>query len=251
MPEKKEVTIQEKLLTIQQKLKAHKGQFNSFGNYKYRSCEDILEAIKPLLAETGTIILLTDQIVLVGDWHYVKATVALHGADDFIETTAFAREPEVKKGMDASQITGTASSYARKYALNGLFCIDDTKDSDATNKGENDEQRKPAAYKAPAEAKPIAKSKEDKEKAAAELKAKISKLMTLAFFEYQTVHANEMPDGKVFNEVIFVAEMRNVFEGLLPKTKKAFTWDLTSVNVLAESVLPENCLTDIKVAPDA
>ena len=119
------------LQEIQQKLKAPKGQFNSFGEYKYRSCEDIVEAVKPVLAEYNFALILSDEIVAVGNRVYVKATATLTGpkGESFV-TTAYAREPEDKKGMDASQITGTASSYARKYALNGLFAIDDTKDAD-------------------------------------------------------------------------------------------------------------------------
>ena len=116
---------------IQAKLKAPKGQFNSFGKYKYRSCEDIVEAVKPLLAEAGYHLNLTDEIVMVGDRVYVKATASVWNGTEMIGwSAAFAREPEEKKGMDTSQITGTASSYARKYALNGLFAIDDTKDAD-------------------------------------------------------------------------------------------------------------------------
>lgn len=116
---------------IQQELKAPKGQYNSFGKYHYRSCEDIVESVKPLLAKHGVQLTLTDDIVMVGDRIYVKATATLYDEKGVSETaTAFAREPEQKKGMDESQITGTASSYARKYALNGLFLIDDTKDPD-------------------------------------------------------------------------------------------------------------------------
>lgn len=120
------------LSVIQAKLVAPKGQFNSFGKYKYRNCEDILEAVKPLLLETGTILTLTDDIILVGERYYVKATATLTAtkADESISVSAFARESENKKGMDESQITGSSSSYARKYALNGLFQIDDTKDAD-------------------------------------------------------------------------------------------------------------------------
>lgn len=122
------------LLTIQSKLNAPKGQYNSFGKYKYRSCEDILAAVKPLLAETETTLTITDDIVSVGGRVYVRATVTLKNSSGESEsTTAFAREEDTKKGMDASQVTGAASSYARKYALNGIFAIDDTKDSDATN----------------------------------------------------------------------------------------------------------------------
>ena len=120
------------LQAIQTELKAPKGQFNKFGNYKYRSCEDILEAVKPILAKYGANLILTDDIQMIGERFYVRATAVLRVGDDVIgNTTAFAREPEDKKGMDASQITGTASSYARKYALNGLLLIDDTKDEDS------------------------------------------------------------------------------------------------------------------------
>ena len=126
------------LLNIQSKLKAPKGQFNSFGKYKYRSCEDILESVKPLLAEEKCALTISDDIVMVGERIYVKAHVILvNEKGEQVETTAFAREEETKKGMDGSQVTGAASSYARKYALNGLFCIDDNKDSDATNKGDS------------------------------------------------------------------------------------------------------------------
>ena len=121
------------LIRIQNALKAPKGQYNSFGKYSYRSCEDILEAVKPLLSSYDCILTLSDEITLVGERYYVKATaILLNGAGDKVEVTAYAREEEDKKGMDGSQITGAASSYARKYALNGLFCIDDTKDSDTT-----------------------------------------------------------------------------------------------------------------------
>ena len=120
-----------KLASIQQTLKAPKGQVNTFGKYKYRSCEDILEAVKPLLGDL--VLTISDDIVEVGGRVYVKATASLSSGSGNVSTTAFARESETKKGMDDSQITGSASSYARKYALNGLFCIDDTKDADATN----------------------------------------------------------------------------------------------------------------------
>lgn len=117
------------LSKIQAELKAPKGQFNSFGKYKYRSCEDILEAVKPLLAKHGGIITITDELVFKGDRYYIKATATYHG-EPSLSVSGYAREPETKKGMDDSQITGTASSYARKYALNGLLLIDDSKDAD-------------------------------------------------------------------------------------------------------------------------
>ena len=128
--------IYEKLGAIQAKLKAPKGQFNDFGKYKYRSCEDVLEAVKPLLSEYKCVLLLRDSIESAEGRVYIKATAQffdIEAPETFIEVTAYAREEETKKGMDASQVTGAASSYARKYALNGLFCIDDTKDSDFTN----------------------------------------------------------------------------------------------------------------------
>jgi hypothetical protein len=119
------------LARIQHELKAPKGQFNSFGKYKYRSCEDIVEAVKPILASGGCHLNLSDDVVAVGDRIYIKATASIFKGSELLgQSTAFAREPDDKKGMDASQITGTASSYARKYALNGLLAIDDTKDAD-------------------------------------------------------------------------------------------------------------------------
>ncbi|MDU7339318.1 MAG: ERF family protein [Clostridium sp.] len=123
--------ITEQLSEVQAKLKAPKNQKNSFGNYNYRSCEDILEAVKPLLKENSLVLTLCDSVEIIGARIYVKATARLQNADgESIENSAYAREAESKKGMDDSQITGTASSYARKYALNGMFLIDDTKDAD-------------------------------------------------------------------------------------------------------------------------
>ena len=128
---------------IQSKLKAPKGQYNSFGKYKYRSCEDIVEAVKPVLAGYGYHLNMSDEVQLVGDRVYVKAFCAVMDGEKVIaSSTAYAREPESKKGMDESQITGTASSYARKYALNGLFAIDDTKDAD-TDEHHNHVNRRP------------------------------------------------------------------------------------------------------------
>lgn len=121
----------EVLSKIQKEMKAPKSQFNAFGKYKYRSCEDILEAVKPFL--NGAVLYISDEMVLIGERYYIKATATLRNGDEAVSVTAYAREEAEKKGMDSSQITGAASSYARKYALNGLFLIDDTKDSDATN----------------------------------------------------------------------------------------------------------------------
>ena len=127
--------IYKKLMSIQTKLKAPKSQRNSFGNYNYRSCEDILEAVKPLLDEFKVALTIKDEIVLIGERYYIKATATLIDIDtgDTTETSAYARESAEKRGMDSSQVTGATSSYARKYALNGLFAIDDNKDADATN----------------------------------------------------------------------------------------------------------------------
>ena len=159
MAETKKMNINEKLLAIQIELKAPKGQYNSFGKYKYRSAEDILEAVKPLLAKYKALLILTDEIKVVGE-EYTENTKTLRTyltalaqfidteSNEVISVSAMAREPQTKTGMDASQITGTASSYARKYALNGLFCIDDTKDADTDEYHEQTQTR----------AKPVAKS---------------------------------------------------------------------------------------------
>jgi essential recombination function protein len=138
------MNIYEKLLKAQVELKAPKGQYNSFGKYKYRSCEDILEALKPVLDKLKLTLFIKDDVIEVNTRNYVKATIILVNTekpDEIIETSALAREEETKKGMDGSQITGASSSYARKYALNGMFMIDDTKDSDSTNTHGKDEAK--------------------------------------------------------------------------------------------------------------
>ena len=125
-------SVHEKLNEIQVNLNAPKNQFNSFGKYKYRSAEDILEGLKVLLKSTGCSLVVSDDIVMVGNRIYVKATATLYASDGSnVSNSAFARESEDKKGMDSAQVTGATSSYARKYALNGLFAIDDTKDADS------------------------------------------------------------------------------------------------------------------------
>jgi len=137
--------ISKKLMTIQSKLNAPKGQHNDFGHYDYRSNEDILNALKPLLLEQDTTIVQSDEMIQFGDRYYIKATSTIscinQGGD--ISNTAYARESETKKGMDAAQITGSASSYARKYSLNGLFAIDDSRDADTTDNREQKEDDKP------------------------------------------------------------------------------------------------------------
>lgn len=148
--------ITRKLLNVQRDLKAPKSQWNTFGNYYYRSAEDILEAVKPLLSEQGLLMTITDIIEQVGERYYIKAKVMVTDGEDSIEVTGYAREALNKKGMDDSQITGTASSYARKYAMNGLFLIDDTKDSDSN---ENRTERENRAKKSDIEAEKERQSK--------------------------------------------------------------------------------------------
>jgi hypothetical protein len=184
-----------KLAEIQQKLIAPKGQFNAFGKYKYRSCEDILEAVKPLLGDS--VLLITDEIVLIGDRYYVKATVHLVTGDVTKSVSAYARESLDKKGMDVAQITGAASSYARKYALNGLFCIDDTKDPDDPNHPKNNDKPKPKP-------KPERQSQDEKR----------LELIGQEFFNYTTEHKDDLAEGFEFNEEAFT---RIVLEGA-PKT---------------------------------
>lgn len=134
-----QVVLNQRVGDIQHKLKAPKGQYNSFGKYNYRSCEDILEGVKPLLKEHNLALLIDDEIVQIGERYYVKSTAKITDGREIVSATAYAREPDTKKGMDESQITGATSSYARKYALNALLCIDDTKDADTM-----DNSKKPA-----------------------------------------------------------------------------------------------------------
>lgn len=132
--EERKLTLPEHLQKIQKELNAPKNQFNSFGKYHYRSCEDILEALKPFI--DGCYVTLSDEIVPIGLHYYVKATATISDGKESISASAYARETEEKKGMDSAQVTGSTSSYARKYALNGLFLIDDNKDADHSNQGE-------------------------------------------------------------------------------------------------------------------
>lgn len=133
------MSVYEKLLDIQNELKAPKSQYNNYGKYNYRNCEDILEAVKPICKKHKAVVFLSDKLVISGERYYIEATATFVDVEtnETIEVTAYAREEESKKGMDGSQVTGASSSYARKYALNGLFDVDDTKDSDFTNKKDN------------------------------------------------------------------------------------------------------------------
>lgn len=137
------MSVYKKLIEVQSKLKAPKNQRNNFGNYNYRSCEDILEALKPILSEVGATIIVSDEMISVNERYYVKATVRFIDTEsgEMVEASANAREDDNKKGMDSSQLTGSTSSYARKYALNGMFAIDDTKDSDFINTHEKEEKK--------------------------------------------------------------------------------------------------------------
>jgi len=140
------MNLHEQLIKIQSELKAPKGQENKFGHYMYRNCEDILEAVKPLLKKHNCSMVIRDEIILIGDRYYVQAEIEIEHEEKYLSVKAMAREATVKKGMDESQITGAASSYARKYALNGLFLIDDTKDADSQEppKEVKKQARKPA-----------------------------------------------------------------------------------------------------------
>lgn len=142
------LSLVQKVVLVQNELKAPKGQFNKFGNYKYRSCEDIVESLKPILKKYEIMLNLSDELVLIGDRYYIKAVAGLTDGTDVIQSVAYAREPEALTGMSASQITGTASSYARKYALNGLLAIDDTKDPDTDEFAKTTEQEPKEEQKA-------------------------------------------------------------------------------------------------------
>ena len=144
--------INRKLMAVQQQLRAPKSQYNEFNKFNYRNAEDILEAVKPILATQGLTLVLSDQMEYIGERYYIKATATLSDGEDTITATAYAREDESRAGMSESQVTGCSSSYARKYCLNGLFCIDDGKDSDSfNNRKEQPSQHQPAQ---PAETKP-------------------------------------------------------------------------------------------------
>lgn len=163
------MNIYEKLLYIQQNLKAPKNQYNQFGNFHYRSCEDIQEAVKPLLAEVKAVLLVGDEIMQIGSRFYIKSTAAIQDTEsqDSISNTAYAREIEEKPKMDAAQVTGSCSSYARKYALNGLFCIDDAKDPDSQSnqpKGQQDTQQRAGTAAGRASAADINKLRKEAER---------------------------------------------------------------------------------------
>ena len=194
------MNLEEKLAVIQQELIAPKNQFNKFGNYNYRSCEDILEGLKPCLLKVRAAVTITDEIVLIGDRYYIKASAILRDCESekVIINTAYAREEESKKGMDASQITGSTSSYARKYALNGLFCIDDVKDADSRDNRtkEATEQKEAEAEQKKIESSKISKVKVDALKARCESESvSLDKLLEL----YKVNDASELNELKYAN----------------------------------------------------
>lgn len=158
---KEELGLYDSLIEIQMKLKAPKSKYNSFGKYNYRSCEDILESVKPLLAEHGIFMYISDKVVMTGNRYHIEATVTVTKGSESLSVTASAREDDDKKGMDGSQISGTSSSYARKYALNGLFLIDDTKDADTD---EYHNQRENMTKKSQQQAKPAQTSQPQQQK---------------------------------------------------------------------------------------
>jgi len=185
--------VYEALMNIQSELKAPKNQRNNFGGYNYRSCEDIMEAVKPLLLKNNVVLTVCDDMSVIGNRVYVKATAKLSDGEDMISNSAFAREAETKKGMDDSQITGATSSYARKYALNGLFCIDDTKDADATNTHGKDEKT------------PSQKAQETKEANQKSFEEAFAKMY--AYFKGNPVWGYDMEDR--FNEIMKKAMSKN------------------------------------------
>lgn len=175
----KELTFLERVSLLITELKAPKSQRNNFGKYNYRSAEDILEAVKPLAYKYGLVAKLSDEPVMIGDWHYIKATASIKDVKTGEEeiATAYAREPLAKKGMDESQITGTASSYARKYAMNGLYQIDDTKDADSDEYTEQVKQATP---------KPITKTQQQALQKRSDEIAELAKLESKNFFDQIT-----------------------------------------------------------------
>jgi hypothetical protein len=216
-----------KLLSeIQKNLKAPKNQYNTFGKYNYRSCSDIVEAVKPLMGNAA--LTMSDEIVLIGERYYVKATVTFTHEGDRVTVTAYAREAESRKGMNADQLTGATSSYARKYALNGLFAIDDAKDSDDMNK-----HGKGNGIGADAKSKPQPKPQQD-----------VTKIVEQTFFNYTTEHADEVAKGFAFDGVKFKTALQNQWKKLPKKQKDAFKNTQAEFSALSKKVKVEDCLVE-------
>ena len=207
------------LNTIQKELKAPKSQYNKFGGYNYRSCEDILEAVKPFLG--GATLVINDEIINLGDRYYVKATVILSDNGEEAYASAYAREPLSRKGMDESQLTGAASSYARKYALNGLFCIDDTKDADVTNKHNNNAEVKTDS--------PYNEPKEEYDQ---------GEILDQAFLDFEMANHQWLLDNKSkeFDLTLFTAAVLKHF-GSLPTL-------MSSIPKVIKAIKPEDVMVE-------
>lgn len=178
----------QKLLNIQKELKAPKSQYNRFGKYNYRNCEDILEAVKPLCAREGACLTISDDVVQIGERYYIRATTTLYDSETgevINHVTAYAREEAEKKGMDGSQVTGAASSYARKYALNGLFNIDDTKDADSEAKGEQSAKSSDSGAKAVPASKQTSGAQKSAQSYEEQLKAAMETEITIKGTKYK------------------------------------------------------------------
>ena len=226
---------------IQKSLKVPKSQYNDFGQYKYRSCSDIVEAVKPVLGNAS--LTMSDEIVLIGDRYYVKATVTLAHEGEQVSVTAYAREADARKGMNADQLTGATSSYARKYALNGLFAIDDTQDSDDTNKhgkgngtGE-DNNTKPENGKSQSNGngKTPPKPTED-----------ATKIISDTFEKYCEDHSGDVGEGLMFDSEKFKTALRALYVKTKDAKKKPPVFNAGIVENLAKSIEPFDILTEIK-----
>lgn len=204
----------EKLLAIQIELKAPKNQYNSFGKYKYRNCEDILEAVKPLCLKNKAVLTVSDEVENIHERYYIKATATLHDteSDETILVSAFAREVENKTGMDGSQVTGASSSYARKYALNGLFAIDDTKDSDTTNTGDKGEDK-------PKSGQTVEKKETKPQKADKQVLSEVEKQLK----ELAEEHGYELEDIRMSCQEYFKKSINELTDEELAKIIKAYS----------------------------
>lgn len=238
-PKKKDMTIHEKLIRIQQTLHVKKGRYNKFGEYYYRSLEDVMEGLKPVLAAVGCSVTFNDELLMTGDRYYIKAVITLSDDTDRITATAFAREELAKKKQDGSQLTGGASSYARKYAAGALFLIDDAADSDATNKHGKDEKTN---TKSSAEKNKKADAKEPK----GITKAAKTKLVEQEAFNFGTVWAEEIPEGYEYSKEKFTDLLRARFKALKPEIADVFNWTAEGVHKYAETVMNiSECLVEL------
>ena len=215
----------QKLLNIQRDLKAPKSQYNSFGKYNYRNCEDILEAVKPLCAREGACLTISDEVVQIGERYYIKATATLYDSktsEEINHVTAYAREEAEKKGMDGSQVTGAASSYARKYALNGLFDIDDTKDADSDEKSEQPVKSGNTAAKAAKSGKETNEAKNPPKSYADALKAAMEREIKL---KGQVVQLGAL-DAKTLQALAQRAQEKSLRDDMLRVMQEKFTEEL-------------------------